>query len=259
MSVQAIGQPVRREEDLRLLKGRGRYVDDVQEPNEARGYVLRSPHAHARIVAIDARRRDAAPGVLAVLTGEDLRRRGLGTLMPGVPPQAAQWRAGLCLPAAAAGARPRPLCRGPGRVRRGRDAEPGQGCRRADRDRVRAAAGGDRRRGGTCARTPLRYGTKTRGTRRSFTRSATELRSRPPLPEPPISSATRWSSTGSPPTAWSRGAVSRSTTADRGPLYDPLHDPVGACHQAPHSPTASSSCRSTSSGWSATIWVAASG
>ena len=49
MSVQAIGQPVRREEDLRLLKGRGRYVDDVRAPNEARGYVLRSPHAHARI------------------------------------------------------------------------------------------------------------------------------------------------------------------------------------------------------------------
>ena len=84
MSVQAIGQPVRREEDLRLLKGRGRYVDDIREPNEARGYVLRSPHAHARIAALDARHARATPGVLAVLTGEDLRRRGLGTLMPGV-------------------------------------------------------------------------------------------------------------------------------------------------------------------------------
>jgi carbon-monoxide dehydrogenase large subunit len=80
MSVQAIGQPVRREEDLRLLKGRGRYVDDVRESNEARGYVLRSPHAHARIGGIDTRRAQSAPGVLAVLTGEDLRRRGLGTL-----------------------------------------------------------------------------------------------------------------------------------------------------------------------------------
>src|ERR1700739_2836517 len=84
MSVQAIGQPVRREEDLRLLRGRGRYVDDVREPNEARGYVLRSPHAHARMGEIDTRRARAVPGVLAVLTGEDLRRRGLGTLMPGV-------------------------------------------------------------------------------------------------------------------------------------------------------------------------------
>jgi carbon-monoxide dehydrogenase large subunit len=84
MSVQAIGQPVRREEDLRLLKGKGKYVDDVRETNEARGHVLRSPHAHARILAVDVRRALTAPGVLAVLTGEDLFRRGLGTLMPAV-------------------------------------------------------------------------------------------------------------------------------------------------------------------------------
>src|SRR5438477_12304917 len=84
MSVQAIGQPVRREEDLRLLKGKGRYVADVREPNEARGFVLRSPHAHARFSKLDIVRARAAPGVLAVLTGEDLRRRGLGTLVPGV-------------------------------------------------------------------------------------------------------------------------------------------------------------------------------
>src|SRR5207248_5712241 len=56
MSVQAIGQKVRREEDLRLLTGRGRYVDDVAAPTAARGYVLRSPHAHARIVSIDISR-----------------------------------------------------------------------------------------------------------------------------------------------------------------------------------------------------------
>jgi aerobic carbon-monoxide dehydrogenase large subunit len=84
MSVQAIGQPVRREEDLRLLKGRGRYVEDVSEATAARGYVLRSPHAHARIGALDIRRAITAPGVLAVLTREDLQRRGLGTLIPGV-------------------------------------------------------------------------------------------------------------------------------------------------------------------------------
>jgi aerobic carbon-monoxide dehydrogenase large subunit len=85
MGVQAIGQPVRREEDPRLLTGRGRYVDDVREPNEARGYVLRSPYAHARIAAIDVHPALVAPGVLCVLTGEDLRRRGLGTLTPAVP------------------------------------------------------------------------------------------------------------------------------------------------------------------------------
>src|SRR5216684_2117992 len=90
MSVQAIGQRVRREEDLRLLTGRGRYVDDVSaigphgEPT-ARGYVLRSPHAHARLRSIDTSGAAIMPGVLAVLTGAELRRRGLGTLRPMVP------------------------------------------------------------------------------------------------------------------------------------------------------------------------------
>jgi carbon-monoxide dehydrogenase large subunit len=85
MSVQRVGDRVRREEDLRLLTGRGRYVEDAPAIGALRGYVLRSPHAHARIVALDPSRALAAPGVLAVLTGADLRRRGLGTLRPMVP------------------------------------------------------------------------------------------------------------------------------------------------------------------------------
>src|SRR3954447_10367320 len=85
MAVQAIGHRVRREEDFRLLTGRGRYVDDVPAIGAARGYVLRSPHAHARIVSIGAEAAKRAPGVLAVLTGADLKRRGLGTLRPLVP------------------------------------------------------------------------------------------------------------------------------------------------------------------------------
>ncbi|MGH7087105.1 MAG: xanthine dehydrogenase family protein molybdopterin-binding subunit, partial [Acetobacteraceae bacterium] len=81
----AIGEPVKREEDRRLVTGRGRYVDDVRTAREARGFVLRSPHAHARIRSLDAGSARAMPGVLAILTGEDLRRRSLGTLRPGVP------------------------------------------------------------------------------------------------------------------------------------------------------------------------------
>ena len=84
MAVQAIGQAVRREEDQRLLRGRGRYVDDAGAASDARGYVLRSPHAHALIRAIDISEASAAPGVLVILTGEDLRRRGLGSLTPAV-------------------------------------------------------------------------------------------------------------------------------------------------------------------------------
>jgi len=85
MAVQAIGQRVRREEDFRLLTGRGRYVDDVPAIGALRGYVLRSPLAHARITSIDAEEAKTAPGILAVLTGADLKRRGLGTLRPLVP------------------------------------------------------------------------------------------------------------------------------------------------------------------------------
>jgi aerobic carbon-monoxide dehydrogenase large subunit len=84
MSVQSIGMPVRREEDFRLLRGKGRYVDDVKAANEAHGYVLRSLHAHARIAAIDVEQARAAAGVLCVLTGADLAKRGLGTLTPAV-------------------------------------------------------------------------------------------------------------------------------------------------------------------------------
>ena len=73
MSVQAIGQPVPREEDPRLLRGHGRYVDDVRPPE--RGARL-CPALAARACAHRRRstreRAADAPGVLAVLTGDDL-------------------------------------------------------------------------------------------------------------------------------------------------------------------------------------------
>jgi carbon-monoxide dehydrogenase large subunit len=79
-----IGQGVPRFEDPRLLRGGGRYVDDITLPGMAFGYVLRSPHAHARIRWIDTAGAKAAPGVLAVLTGSDWRASGWGDLpVPG--------------------------------------------------------------------------------------------------------------------------------------------------------------------------------
>ena len=71
----AIGQSVARFEDLRLLRGGGRYVDDFVLPGMAFGHVLRSPHAHARIRAIDRTAALAVPGVHAVLTFEDAPAR----------------------------------------------------------------------------------------------------------------------------------------------------------------------------------------
>src|SRR6202163_2639381 len=80
----AIGQGVPRFEDPRLVRGEGRYVGDIALPGMAFGHVLRSPHAHARIRAIDVSRAKAAPGVLAVLTGADWQASGFGDLpVPG--------------------------------------------------------------------------------------------------------------------------------------------------------------------------------
>jgi carbon-monoxide dehydrogenase large subunit len=72
-----IGQPVLRREDPRLLRGEGRYTHDRQLPGEAHMAIVRSPHAHARIVSIDASAARAMPGVLAVLTAADLEAAGL--------------------------------------------------------------------------------------------------------------------------------------------------------------------------------------
>jgi len=76
----AIGQSVRRREDPHLLRGRGRYSDDVTLPREAFGVVVRSPHAHARIRSVSVAAARTAPGVVAVLTADDLAADGLGHL-----------------------------------------------------------------------------------------------------------------------------------------------------------------------------------
>jgi carbon-monoxide dehydrogenase large subunit len=75
-----IGQPVRRKEDVRLLTGRGIYTDDMNRPGQAHAVVLRSPHAHARILSMDVSEARAAPGVVAVLTGHDAIADGVGAL-----------------------------------------------------------------------------------------------------------------------------------------------------------------------------------
>src|SRR2546422_10898712 len=71
-----IGQPVRRKEDARLVVGAGCFSDDVDLPRQARAFVVRSVHAHARIRGIDTARAKALSGVLAVLTGADYKADG---------------------------------------------------------------------------------------------------------------------------------------------------------------------------------------
>ena len=72
-----IGQALRRKEDLRLVVGQGCYSDDVNLPGQAYAVMVRSPHAHARIRAIDAGAARAAAGVFAVLTGHDMLADGI--------------------------------------------------------------------------------------------------------------------------------------------------------------------------------------
>jgi len=85
-----IGDAVRRKEDFRLVTGRGCYSDDFTLPGQVYAAVVRSPHAHARIVRIDTAEARALPGVLALLTGEDARADGLNRIphlaAPGTPP-----------------------------------------------------------------------------------------------------------------------------------------------------------------------------
>jgi carbon-monoxide dehydrogenase large subunit len=77
---RGFGTPLKRQEDPRLITGRGRFSDDVALPGQAYACFVRSPHPHARIRAIDAAAALAAPGVLAVLTGRDAADDGLADL-----------------------------------------------------------------------------------------------------------------------------------------------------------------------------------
>src|SRR5271155_2717157 len=79
-SLGAIGQPLRRKEDQRLLTGKGRFSDDFTLPGQAFAAIVRSPHPHARIVRIEARRAAAIPGVLGVFTGENCVSDGLAPI-----------------------------------------------------------------------------------------------------------------------------------------------------------------------------------
>jgi carbon-monoxide dehydrogenase large subunit len=81
MGFEGIGAAVRRKEDLRFLSGRGHYTDDINRPHQLYAHMLRSDRPHARIVSLDAAPARAAPGVVAVLTGEDVEADKLG----GIP------------------------------------------------------------------------------------------------------------------------------------------------------------------------------
>lgn len=83
MSVTGIGSAVKRKEDFRFLTGKGNYTDDINLQGQLYGYILRSPHAHARIRSIDTSAAKAAAGVVAVYTGEDMAADNVGSIPCG--------------------------------------------------------------------------------------------------------------------------------------------------------------------------------
>ena len=83
MTEQGIGAAIPRREDQRFITGKGRYTDDINQHGQAYAYFVRSPHAHANIAGIDKASAESMPGVLAVLTGEDVKADGLGGLICG--------------------------------------------------------------------------------------------------------------------------------------------------------------------------------
>ena len=81
-----IGRPLRRLEDARLVSGGGQYTDDVHVPGETFAAFVRSPHAHARVVRIDADAASRSRGVLAVLSGTDYAAEGHRPIPHGAQP-----------------------------------------------------------------------------------------------------------------------------------------------------------------------------
>ena len=83
MNAPYIGQSIKRKEDQRFLTGEGTYTDDVTVTGQTHAYFLRSPHAHATIRGIDLSKANAAPGVVAIFTGDDLAAAKVGSLPCG--------------------------------------------------------------------------------------------------------------------------------------------------------------------------------
>ena len=75
--MNAVGSPLKRREDPKLLVGEGKYVDDIQVPGQLWMGMVRSPMAHAKIESIDTSAAEQAEGVHAVYTGPQLEEMGL--------------------------------------------------------------------------------------------------------------------------------------------------------------------------------------
>ena len=95
MTRYSISQPVTQVEAPRLLKGEGRYTDDVKLPFECHAVFLRSPHAHAHIVSIETNVAKQKSGIIEIFTGEDLLSDNIGNVAGNSPPKRSDGRPGF--------------------------------------------------------------------------------------------------------------------------------------------------------------------
>src|ERR1700759_4667626 len=84
MTAQLLGRSLNRLEDERFLRGQGRYVADLAPPGALHGAVVRSTHAHARIISVETDKARAMPDVVGVFTGADLAAANIGPLLCAV-------------------------------------------------------------------------------------------------------------------------------------------------------------------------------
>src|SRR6201986_2028021 len=83
MGVEGIGASVVRKEDRRFITGKGRYVDDIKVLGMAHAHFIRSPHAYAKVKSIDSSAAMKMPGVVGVLTGQQIVDDKIGNLICG--------------------------------------------------------------------------------------------------------------------------------------------------------------------------------
>ena len=177
----AVGQSVPRVEDPMLLRGMGRYTDDVSLPGQAYMVMVRSSVAHGTIRSIDMEAARKMPGVLAVYSSAEMK--GYGTLKCIVAlHQSRRYAVAQTAPRGACD-RQSALCRRSGGVRRRRNRSASEGRGRSGHGRHRAAAGRDLGRSRRPRRARRRFTTTCRATSRSTFTTATPRRSMPPSPK----------------------------------------------------------------------------
>ena len=239
-----IGQPIKRFEDQRLLRGEGRFHNDVNLPGQAHAVIVRSTHAHARIRSIDTAAALASPGVVAVFTGADLAQDNLGTMQmtlkrkrPDGSPMFASPHRGLTADRVRYVGDPvaMVIAETPG---------PGRGRGGAPADRLRAPAlrdldgGGHRRaaRSGTSAPTMSRTSSSPATRRRPMRPSRRRTAWCAAATSSPASTRSTWSRAG----RWASGTRARSATRSTPTCSIPI-----GC--GPRSPAISSRSPSTAS------------